>query len=186
MNLNVVCLKVVKNMSKFTAEELVEFYQKVADGSCAEVSHEGKQWDTAFGGPNLYSNKENWRIKPAQKIIDISHFIKSGIDCEFSDSEVFLQIGKLTGIQNGEFCKDNYQGFNYCRPRMNHKMYHDGGECPLPEGFRVKFYFRDGESLTNVKYKNARWYLCQEGRDIIGYEVLGLADGWAYPWECEE
>jgi len=176
-------------MSKFTAAQLVELAEAVYAG--AELEHLTDSGWTVLGtkAETIDALLHSWRIKPAKKIIDIAHFIKSGIDCEFSDSGVFEQIGSLIGIKEAwaqKYCRSSAVGWRHCRPRMNHKMYHDGGECPLPEGFVVKFYFRDGESLTNVKYKNARWYLCQEGRDIIGYEVLGLADGWAYPWECEE
>ena len=186
-------------MSKFTAAQLVEFYQKVADGGVMSLK---KGFDDEpqnnYVGPNMTSPVEYWRIKPVKKIIDVAHFIKSGIDMEFSEDDNFhttvTRISTLKKTDKGPsyYATNSPNQYLYCRPRMNHKMFHDGGACPIPEGFEVKLYFRDGEILTTVKYKDARqwldflWYLCEEGKYIIGYKILRLADGWAYPWECEE
>ena len=55
-------------MSKFTAAELVEFYQKVADGGVIEVSHADNVWRTTdVTGPSPVCFKKHWRIKPAKK-----------------------------------------------------------------------------------------------------------------------
>ena len=74
-------------MNTFTAAELVEFYQKVDDGGVIEVNWDEDGWHSVTtSGPTVGSYKGCWRINPAKKIIDISHFIESGIDCEFSDT----------------------------------------------------------------------------------------------------
>jgi len=69
-------------MSKFTAAQLVEFYQKVADGGVMSLK---KGFDDEpqnnYVGPNMTSPVEYWRIKPAKKIIDMAHFIES-VECE--------------------------------------------------------------------------------------------------------
>ena len=56
----------------FTAQELADFYQKVADGGEVEyrVRIEGV-WITASGGPNRLSLTKEWRIKPTKKVIDL-------------------------------------------------------------------------------------------------------------------
>ena len=174
-------------MSKFTAAQLVEFYQEVADG--AEMLLDGKPrlWAYAYDdGPNLLSDTERWRIKPAKKIIDMAHFIESGIDMEFWDdaSDSYTNISILDSINVGL----NYafvskiSCYKHCRPRMNHKMYWGGGACPLPEGFRVKVWFREGNACI-AECEKFRWKHRNLMTDIIGYEILGLADGWAYTWE---
>jgi len=184
-------------MSKFTAAELVEFYQEVADG--AEMLLDGKPrlWAYAYDdGPNLLSDTERWRIKPAKKIIDMAHFIKSGIDCEFSghDISVWLPLGLLDRRFGDMYCPvwadENMGYYIKCRPRMNHKHFHDGGECPLPEGFKVRLMFRDGAAVVTHTYYDLKWlstgFKVFTHADIIGYEILGLAEGWAYPWGSDE
>jgi len=179
-------------MSKFTAAELVEFYQKVADGGEIEVNDRDSTWKEAFGNdsPCLFSDTLTWRIKPAKKIIDLQPLIASGIDCEFSNFVGSAeQIGPLLCIDDGgDF---NYEGrvlyFQKCRPRMNHKMFHDGGACPIPEGFMVEVYYRSGGALSG-NVTDFHWLYSKTSgcvADIIGYEILRLADGWAYPWEAE-
>ena len=59
-------------MSKFTAEDLVVFYQKVADGGCLQANsgvwHRG--WEDQIWGPNLNSDTYQWRIKPVNEHVD--------------------------------------------------------------------------------------------------------------------
>ena len=64
---------------------------------------------------------------------------------------------------------------------MNHKHAWQGGECPLPEGFEVKVWYRDDlrypDTLMNSGvYTNTGWVHRNNGRDIIAFEVLGVAD----------
>mgnify|MGYP000291785396 CR=1 FL=1 len=177
-------------MSKFTAAELVEFYQKVADGGVMSLK---KGFDDEpqnnYVGPNMTSPVEYWRIKPAKKLIDMAHFIESGIDFEFSDDETWIMLAGLVEIDLG--CKHPYTNiigvrWKQCRPRMNHKMFHDGGDCPIPEGFTLRLYFRDEAPIVDDIHEGYNWIHCGSSNDIIGYEILGLADGWTYPWECGE
>ena len=177
-------------MSKFTAAELVEFYQQVADGECAEFMPSGREWLSApiRRGPTLTSHTNAWRIKPKTKIIDMSHLIKSGIDCEFSRGDMWRMLSGLVEVQVNPGSSHHYittigQHWKQCRPRMNHKMFHDGGDCPLPEGFEVEVYFRDG-SIQVCDPTVMAWGQDKHPCDIIGYKIVGLADGWAYPWEA--
>jgi len=180
-------------MSKFTAAQLVELANGVYGG--AELEHLTESGWTALGtkAETVDALLHSWRIKPAKKIIDLQPLIASGIDCEFSnfvDSDE--EIGPLLWIDDGDDFK--YEGrvlyFQKCRPRMNHKMFHDGGECPLPEGFRVVVYFRNAPNGEEVQSNSMDWSHKVNMRDgysdIIGYEILWLADGWAYPWESDE
>ena len=66
---------------------------------------------------------------------------------------------------------------------MKHKTLHNGSKCPLPEGFEVKVYYRNRCDRSDSSYTNLRWNYTGREADIIGYEILGLADGYAYPWE---
>lgn len=54
-----------------------------------------------------------------------------------------------------------------------------GGECPIPDGVRFEVYHRDGD--TGVIKGNAsefKWSHKGSHDDIIGYRILGPAEGW--------
>ena len=183
-------------MSKFTAAELVELANGIYAG--AELEHLTDSGWTVLGtkAETVDALLHSWRIKPAKKIIDMAHFIKSGIDCEFlwHDISAWLPLGPLDRMFGAMYClkwADESTGYYLkCRPRMNHKMFHDGGACPLPEGFKVRLMFRDGAAVVTHTYSDLKWVSSEfkvfTSADIIGYEILGLADGWAYPWESDE
>jgi len=179
-------------MNTFTAAELVEFYQKVADGGVMSLKKGfSDEPQNNYVGPNMTSPVEYWSIKPAKKIIDMDHFIESGIDMEFWDdaSDSYTNISILDSINVGL----NYafvskiSRYKHCRPRMNHIHAWQGGECPLPEGFKVRLMFRDGAAVVTHTYSDLKWVSSEfkvfTSADIIGYEILGLADGWAYPYQ---
>jgi len=176
-------------MSKFTAAELVEFYQKVDDGGVIQVNGDEDGWySVTTSGPTVGSYKGYWRIKPAKKIIDMAHFIESGIDMEFwddaSDSYTNISILDSINVELNYAFVSKISRYKHCRPRMNHIHFHRGDECPLPEGFEVKLYWRNSDSITTTcPYTKLIWEHHEYDLDIIGYEILRLADGWAYPWE---
>jgi hypothetical protein len=115
--------------------------------------------------------------------------IDSGIDCEFKDSggkkwrisKAYKGIYQesLYGTKEGDF-------FEQCQPRMNHIHAWQGGECPLPEGFRVKVWRRRASYNTSVNLAvDLDWSFRDSNSDIIHFEVLGLAEGYVMPWESE-
>jgi hypothetical protein len=179
-------------MSKtlFTAQELTDFYQTVADGDEAEyrIDCTNKLWFGTCASPNLSSARQNWRIKPAKKVIDLSVLIDSQIDCEFRDDiGERTNIGKLLEIKDDDWdmypyitgnSADKY--YEQCQPRMNHIHAWQGGECPLPEGFVVKVWFRSGGDTTVTIPSGLYWGANSE---TMAFEVLGLADGYVFPWE---
>jgi len=136
------------------------------------------------------------RNKPAKKIIDLIPLLESGIDCEFSDKDHTRvdAMGVLGAIDhrvspNEHPYVNEVDGtaYRYCRPRMNHTMFHNGGECPLPKGFKLRIYFRGSAVLDKHLYLDRKWlHTDTHFSDVIGYEILGLADGYAYPWEQAE
>ena len=169
----------------FTAQGLADFYQKVADGGEAQLKID-EEWANLFvGGPSLGSSNAKWRIKPAKKVIDLSVLIDSQIDCEFKDKGAKnwhvskackgLYQESLYGTESGDF-------FEQCQPRMNHKHAWLGGECPLPEGFEVKVWFRSGGHTVVTTRSGNYWGI---NGDTMCFEVLGLADGYVMPWESE-
>ena len=172
----------------FKAQGLSDFYQKVADGGEAQLKIDG-EWSNLFvGGPAIGSSKDIWRIKPTKKVIDLSVLIDSQIDCEFYDELDFdeeqLRIGFLTSIDcSGYPYSLGCDGYFFCRPRMNHIHAWQGGECPLPEGFRVKVWFRNTlYAPADRPATSIRW--CHDGDlyDIIAFEVLEkLANDYVMP-----
>ena len=177
-------------MNKFTAQELVAFYQKVADGGEIEFNYV-RLWQAISEGPTLGSSTDNWRIKPTNKVIDLSVLIESGIDCEFSDkTSERTTIGKLLGVTDVEgypYKTGNSRADEYeqCSPRQDHIHAWQGGECPLPEGFLIALQFRGDSYMITTNYIDINWTHEGEALDIIAFEVLGLADGYVMPWEGE-
>ena len=173
----------------FTAQELGDFYQKVADGG--EIDYTLMPKD-CFGhpenGPHMGCSKDVWRIKPTQKVIDLSVLTDSQIDCEFYDELDFdeeeLRIGFLTSINcSGHPYSLGCDVYFFCRPRMNHKHAWPEGECPLPEGFEVKVWFRSGGHTVVTTRSGNYWGI---NGDTMCFEVLGLADGYVMPWEQDK
>jgi len=167
-------------MSKFTAKEV------------REIASDFSKYSQQCYINGVLPEIDLWmveRYKPVKKIIDMTHFIESGIDCEFRDDDAHEWV--IASLWNIEllpewlyYGPEDFKGVRYCRPRMNHKMFHDGGECPLPEGFEVKVYYRDRGNHTSSEYIGHCWGSAPiTDNDIIGYEILGLADGWAYPYQ---
>ena len=180
-------------MNTFKAQGLADFYQKVADGGEIEfrVNSTAKGWYRSGFSPNLSSVRQDWRIKPTKKVIDLSVLIESGIDCEFSDANeagIFIskviKQGKRISLALPEYRYYDVDGdtWNRCQPRMNHKHAWQGGECPLPEGFMVKVWFRSGGDTTVTTPSRLYWGANSE---TMAFEVLGLADGYVMPYDKE-
>ena len=135
---------------------------------------------------------DNWRVAPPppKKVIDLSLLAESGIDCAFWNMAGDKTVGTLTDLDKPSvtYERDNGLWYSYCQPRMNHVHAWQGGWCPLPAGVRVLVYLRSGEyhadEATEYQWKKKiEGWTCDT--DIIAFEVLGLADGYVWPWEVE-
>jgi hypothetical protein len=177
-------------MDTFTAQELADFYQKVADGGEIEYLYEGAHKFMIKAGPDLSGYLEHWRIKPTKKVIDLSALI-NGIDCEFNEALSFREsynvISKLSSIQEGPvfIATRSPSHFPFCRPRMNHKHAWGKGKLPLPEGFEVKVWIRNGTIINTINLNNLI-YCDDPSYDIIAFEVLRVADGYVMPYDKEQ
>jgi hypothetical protein len=166
----------------FTAQELVDFYQQVADGGEAEYRNcLNKQWLGSSGGPNQCSIRQNWRIKPAKKVIDLSVLIGSGIDCEFRDDiDKHITIGPLLEITDDRYPYTTGNHFDIhaqCQPRMKHKHPWLHNKCPI-EGFVVRAWDVKENFLTvHTSSNNIDWSL------IMHIEFLEIEHGYVMPWE---
>ena len=59
----------------FTAQELADFYQKVADGGEVEFRLNCNNLDWYSSGcdsPCLHSFRQDWRVRPKKKVINLS------------------------------------------------------------------------------------------------------------------
>ena len=158
----------------FTEQDMQNYADYVAKAALSNIT------------PNLDRWYAEWH-KPTKKVIDSSVLVDSQIDCEFSDSANFHLVMKRSLIEvretgTGRFRCELRTLWKHCRPRMNHIHTWQGGECPLPEGFRVKVWWRNGGGDVGDAF-NLRWSDEQRGSDIIAFEVLGVADGYVMPWE---
>mgnify|MGYP003660639748 CR=1 FL=1 len=175
----------------FTAQELADFYQKVADGGESQTKIDGEFSNLFVGGPSLGSRKEVYRIKPTKKVIDLSVLIGSEVLCVFFDpSTPSSTTGKLKEVRGSAYVSNNINSSGRpeyaraCKPLLNHKHAWQGNKCPLPEGFMVKVWFRDNDVAPEVgEASEYCWASCNAERDIIAFEVLGVVDGYAMPWE---
>lgn len=139
----------------------------------------------------VYAERKNKR-----KSVDLSVLIDSGIDCEFGEANCYIKAGLENIITYGDGkvayqARDLGNRYSKCRPRMNHIHAWQGGECPLPEGFIVDVWYRDIDDETDSDTGRGlatqmQWAHEHYGNDIIAFEVIGLADGYCYPWECDE
>lgn len=168
---------------KAKAKWLSEFYAQVAEGGEPQYKYSGG-WATTEGGPNLHSNKDDRRIKPALKVIDMSALIGSGILCVFGDGESAANIGYLRGVDGVYKCKTSmgtakFTSHSSCVPQMNHWHHWDGGDCPLPEGFTGRAKRRDG--LVMEQEPHHRWKHSGLDTDIIAFSVTGIAEGYKLP-----
>lgn len=155
------------------------------------------EWRLLDWSPNWGPSEEYRRI-PTKKPVDLSVLIESGIDVETSEYPDFRRrcIGELRSIDKSPHSKYPYYKLGdwdfdaiYCRPRMNHWHAWQGGECPLPEGVVADAVYRDGEIRKGIFVKAWNWEHKQSTSmtvDIIAFKVIGLADGYSWPWENEE
>ena len=125
--------------------------------------------------------------KPTKKIIDLSVLIESGIDVEGSNGMGIWFVDKLHTIRDPAPDSGKYEcqvdaAYDKCQPRMNHKHAWPEGECPLPEGFEVKVWFRSGGHTVVTTRSGNYWGI---NGDTMCFEVLGVADGYVMPWESE-
>jgi hypothetical protein len=134
-------------------------------------------------------------IKPATKVIDLSCVVGSGIDCEFSyrstlDSDFSSKIvGSLERITGERLYKKSgtISSWYKCRVRQSPHVHFWKGEykCPLPHGLKIKvWYLTDNGGASSI----ITYDYFAEGfswSEVIGFEVLGVADGWRYEWEEE-
>ena len=169
----------------FTAQELSDFYQKVADGGEIQTKFTDSTWESVTNGPSITSSSCLWRIKPTQKVIDLSVLIDSQIDCEFKGrnrSGAFINKLSRQGdpSMNYRYYDGDGDAWESCQPRMNHKHAWPEGECPLPEGFEVKVWFRSGWHTVVTTRSGNYWGI---NGDTMCFEVLGVADGYVMPWE---
>ena len=172
----------------FTAKELADFYQKVADGGEAEfrVNSTAKGWEKSdLVSPSLCSYRQDWRIKPAKKVIDLSVLVKSDIDCEFRDDiSERTNIGNLLGITNADLDMYPYttgnsadKHYGQCQPRMKHKHPWLHNNCPI-EGFVVRAWDAKEDFLTvHTSSNNIDW------SKIMYVEFLEIEHGYVMPWE---
>lgn len=181
----------MKTREDLTEAELacLELYQFV------EHSHESRV--EIYQGQDSYPKAYNVgkaiaeQLKPKLKPVDMSVFIGSGIDCEFSNNLVEFAIAYLKKIK-----EPNYPyvfrnaGWTYCKPRMDYWFsplnFIDAGliigELRLA-GFKVdvEYYYKD------VVHASGNWGASGgvEPAGILSFKISGLQDGYCWPWEVE-
>jgi hypothetical protein len=178
-------------MNTFTAQELADFYQKVADGGEVQIKSDRtlSEWKDCLlvgGGPSTGSQINLWRIKPAKKVINLSVLIDSGVLCVFFDpSTPSSATGKLKEIRDSSYASNNRDSSGRpelsraCKPLMNHKHAWDGGDCPI-KGFVVRAWVDKDDFLTvHTSSNSINW------SKIMYVEFLEVEDGYVMPYGGE-
>jgi len=140
--------------------------------------------------------REIFGDEPTLKPVDLSVLIKSSIDCEFSTHKDFptiqIMINKLESFSPETRYVHNGWNAPFCRPRMTpfiHASPNGFDSCPLPDGLEVIVWW-DLELLrtssTSEETPISRPGLSNLWKNIIAFEVLGLADGFCWPWDVDD
>ena len=155
----------------FTEQDMQNYADYVAKAALSNIT------------PNLDRWYAEWH-KPTKKVIDLSVLIDSQIDCEFKPNGGQWYVGKLKEILASGLYEDRLSNiWEQCQPRVNHKHAWPEGECPLPEGFEVKVWFRSGGHTVVTTRSGNYWGI---NGDTMCFEVLGVADGYVMPWEHDD
>jgi hypothetical protein len=171
---------------------LINILQEVKRGKILLRKNNAGEWyrtDKEF--PIMSSHPSNWKIEEFPKPVDLSVLIETSIDCEFS-TKPFIEdkafpIGKLKKVSSSpcftEYVNTQDIYWTYCRPRMHEWLVHRGDMCPVPEGVLVKARTFEGIVAQSKQGKDIRWKKNGNRHDIINFKVVGLAEGYCWPWE---
>jgi hypothetical protein len=192
-------------MSKFTLETLAKFIQDAADGGIMQRRRPAKElhmaakiwngivWETVEYVPHLSCDIDEWQIvEPPKglKIIDMSALIKSGIDCQFDNGRFISKLISCHGHHGETYYGSFISGagtiiYRDCVPRMNHKHVLNDRECPLPEGFIVKVWYREGHAPITGHCVDMSWGIWHHLPGFVVFEVVGVVDGYVLPFEVK-
>ena len=138
---------------------------------------------------SIYDQECVWCLIPERKVIDWEKIIDNKVLCEFSNFSHFNYsiMSTLKGIDDGFVASNELKGFKSCRPAQGILFGHDGGECPLPDGFLVKatiYSYEPGyglhddggwrhSTITNNS-ENIDW------EKVVSYKIIGLTPDYTY------
>jgi hypothetical protein len=133
-------------------------------------------WHKDFEYDLRKSAKHPDNLKPKKRLIDWSTMPK-GTMTNFGElrRHVKNQILFMTDAPN--YCYKYSADGEIRLAEQTKPTYWEGGECPVPEGVVVEVRFRDGDKEQDLP-SNFRWDHIKSDGDIIGYRIIGLADGW--------
>ncbi len=112
------------------------------------------------------------------KVIDMSHFIDSGLIMRFNDYTD--SIGSLGYLQNilgrggHKYRNSNHSLYKYCSPIFNHDYASmDGWDTPpIPEGYVINFLHYDGQCGDKCcDYNDMVW------EDVRIFRIVAIKDG---------
>ncbi len=118
------------------------------------------------------------------KIIDMSHFIDSGLIMEFwSDVSKMKWLDYLHVILNVSNCKytnKHGESFKYCSPKVNHDYASMTGwdKPPIPEGYKIE------ATLTATGCTDSRLKIIEYGgldwNNVLVFRITGIRDGFKH------
>ncbi len=110
------------------------------------------------------------------KIIDMNHFVDSGLMVQFWNSSTHVHYGYLKGALTQDvyrYRNNNNDLYKYCSPKFNHDYASMIGwdKSPIPEGYEIEYIeFGDPFPFTTNDYNGERW------DQISVFRIVGIKD----------
>lgn len=114
----------------------------------------------------------DWSKMPVDTLVEARHAGDSWVIRYFSkvssaDRLICFDSGRSSLNQQGEGYWDEI------RLIENKPVFWEGGECPVPDGVRVKVWYRDGDTTLLANASAEVWFYTESDVDIIAYQILG-------------
>ncbi len=112
------------------------------------------------------------------KVIDMSHFIDSGLEMEFWNGVLKMKwsgyLHVILNVSNCKYTNKHGESFEYCSPKFNYDYASMTGwdKPPIPEGYVINFLHYDGQCGDKCcDYNDMVW------EDVRIFRITSIKDG---------
>ena len=120
--------------------------------------------------------------KPELKLVDMMALpVGSWVTCAYLETEPaqVMVVGPVALVcWNKHELTVSVSSFEARITEQKEFTYWGGGACPVPDGLKFEFVWRDGGKSESIVPTKLRWIHTLASADVIAYRILGLADGW--------
>jgi len=121
---------------------------------------------------------------PKPKLINMSKLPKGSVVLgDYGAHAVVVKCNpgtEYTWVLDGALIPSNVKSGDLRIAEQKDFTYWGGGECPVPDGVNVQVVFRSGQTLAFTNPTVQTWAHAAQHKiiDVIGYRIIGAADGW--------